>query len=54
MDKNNKPSIILELSAELKENKLELYPSPKNARSHLGLRTRASYQARAKTEGAHC
>lgn len=26
MDKNNKPSIILEQSVELKENKLELFP----------------------------
>lgn len=31
MDKNNKPSIILEQSVELKENKLEL--SPENVRS---------------------
>lgn len=34
MDKNNKPSIILELNIELKGNKLELFPGPKNAKSH--------------------
>lgn len=34
MEKNNKPSIILEQSPELKGNKLELLLGPKNARSH--------------------
>lgn len=43
MNKNNKLFIILELSVEFKENKLELYFSFKNVRSYLGLRIRVFY-----------